>query len=500
VRSARGVWILVASGAVALVYLAYVVRPARDLHAVEARGRVGLKSCAPRGIEGRELCGTYEVYEDRAAKSGRTIGLNIIVLPALSESAAPDPVFWLEGGPGGAATGAVGAGRNGFLSGFRKNRDLVFVDQRGTGGSNPLDCDLADDPEDLERHFGELFPLDRVRECRARLETKANLALYTTPIAMDDLDEVREALGYAKINIAGGSYGSLAAQVYMRQHPEHVRAAILSGVATPAIRQPLLFLGAAQYALDYLYTDCAADESCRKAFPELKAEFATVLGRFENGPVAAELINPATRQKRTVRMTRESFVERLRLLLYTTGSARFVPLVIHRASQNDYQALEAVSLHMSPGLGLSRGMYLTVTCSEGVPFIAEEMIVEEAKRSFVGETRVRAHMEACKEWPRGKIPASYMDLVKSDAPVLLISGEVDGATPPWFGEAALKNFPNGRQVKIRYLGHQSENRCVAGLMWEFIERVSARDLDTSCTEQIRRPPFATELPPWMSWQ
>jgi len=244
--------------------------------------------------------------------------------------------------------------------------------------------------------------------------------------------------------------------------------------------------------------DCAADETCHRAFPELKNEFEAVLARFEKGPVAAELIHPDTREKQTVQMTRASFVERLRLLLYTSFSARFVPLVIHRAYQSDYQALEAVSLHMSLGEGLARGMYLTVTCSEGVPFITEQMIGEEAKGSFVGETRVRAHIAACKEWARGTISPSYVDLVKSDAPVLMISGEVDGATPPWFGDGAVKNFPNGKQVKIRYLGHQSENRCVAGLMWTFIERGSAKDLDASCTEQIRRPPFMTELPATMS--
>jgi pimeloyl-ACP methyl ester carboxylesterase len=500
VSSARGVWILLPASAAALVLLAFLVRPARDLHAVEARSRQGLKTCSARGVDGEVLCGRYEVYEDRAAQSGRRIGLNIVVVPALGASPAPDPVFWLEGGPGGAATSELRSAEDGFLSGFRKNRDLVFVDQRGTGGSNPLDCELADNPAELQQHYGELFPLDRVRECRARLEKVANLALYTTPIAIDDLDDVRAALGYDKINLVGGSYGSLAVQVYMRRHPEHVRAVILSGVATPDIRQPLLFLGAAQYALDNLYTDCAADETCRKEFPELKKEFEAVLARFEKGALEAELIQPGTRQKETVRMSRESFVERIRLLLYTTHSARFVPLVIHRAYEGDYQTFEAVSLEMSPGRGLARGMYLTVTCSEGVPFITEEMIVEEAKRSFVGEARVREHMAACKEWPRGSIPASYVDLVKSEAPVLLISGEVDGATPPWYGEAALKSFPNGRQVKIRYLGHQSENRCVAGLMWAFIERGSARDLDTSCTQQIRRPPFATELPAAWSLQ
>src|SRR5262249_2768157 len=155
------------------------------------------------------------------------------------------------------------------------------------------------------------------RQCREKLEKIANLKLYTTPIAMDDLDEVRDALGYDKIDIVAASYGTVAAQVYMRQHHDHVRAVFLVGVANTAVKQPLPFAQAAQHALDLLYVDCAADETCNKNYPDLKKEFQTVLARFDKGPVTAELINPATKQKQSIKITRENFVERIRLLLYT---------------------------------------------------------------------------------------------------------------------------------------------------------------------------------------
>jgi pimeloyl-ACP methyl ester carboxylesterase len=196
-----------------------------------------------------------------------------------------------------------------------------------------------------------------------------------------------------------------------------------------------------------------------------------------------------------VRIMRASFVEHFRLLLYTTNAARFVPAIIHRVFGNDYQSLEAAALRLSPSGGISRGMYMTVTCSEGVPFITEKQIVEEGKGTFVGEARVREHIQACKLWPRGKIVGNFIDLVKSDAPVLMISGEADGAVPPWYGEAAVKNFPNGRQVKIAHYGHQLDGPCVKQLFETFIEKGSSKDLDTSCAAQIRRPPFITEIPP-----
>jgi pimeloyl-ACP methyl ester carboxylesterase len=494
VKLTRSLAAIIVLGLVLLAAWKVIPQFERRLLTAQSRGRISFHPCAALNVSETELCATYEVYEDRARKVGRKIALNIVLLPASNRAHAPDPVFWFSGGPGGAATQDIGLARAGLLSGVRRDRDIVFVDQRGTGNSNGLHCDILDDHTDLQSFFGVLFPPDRVRACRESLEKFADLSLYTTPIAMDDLDELRDALGYEKINVAGASYGTIAAQVYLRQHPEHVRTVFLAGVANPAIRQPLLFPKAAQNALEHLYADCTADESCSRTFPSLQKEFDTVLARFDKGPVTAELPNPATRQSETVQMSRASIVEHLRLLLYTTNGARFVPAIIHGAYENNYQALEGAAMRLSPGGGIARGMYMTVTCSEGVPFITEAQIVSEARGTFVGEERVRAHIEACKLWPRGKIANDYIDLVKSDVPVLMISGEADGATPPWFAEAALKNYPNGRQVNVSHYGHQLDGPCVASIFVTFIERGSAKDLDASCAAQVRRPPFATEIP------
>ena len=461
----------------------------------QSASRLSLKPCQVPGVDGEARCGTYEVFENRATRSGRTIQLKIMVLKALGNFPAPDAIFVLHGGPGAAATGLVQLARNGILEPGRLDRDLVFVDQRGTGESNGLTCDVGDDPTDLATFFGEILPRDRVRSCREKLESKADLRLYTTPIAMDDLDEVRAALGYDKIDLVGLSYGTFAAQIYMRQHPEHVRSVFLVGVATPNIKQPLLFPRSAQHAMDMLFVDCAADDLCHRSFPDLEKEFASVLARFDSGPLLVELIDPATKRKEKVKLFRSSFVEHLRLAMYTTGSQSFVPLIIHRAFANDYLPFEAAALRLNPGTSVARGMYFTVTCSEGVRFITEEEVADQTRGTFVGPERVRLHMAACQEWPKGEIAPNYIDLVKSDLPVLMISGEVDGSSPPWFGENAVKFLPNGRQLKIRYLGHQADGPCLREIFGDFIAAASAKNLDTSCTDKIRRPPFAMKLPP-----
>jgi pimeloyl-ACP methyl ester carboxylesterase len=458
--------------------------------------RLSLHRCELPGIQGEVHCGTYEVFEDRSAKSGRTIKLKIVVLKSLGSKPAPDAIFPLHGGPGAAATGLVELANGGILGPVQQDHDVVFVDQRGTGGSNPLTCDVADDAKDLTSFFGDILPPDKVRACREKLQDHADLRLYTTPIAMDDLDEVRAALGYNKIDLVGLSYGSIASQVYMRQHPEHVRSAFLVGVATPNIKQPLLFPRSAQHAMDLLFADCTADKTCHSAFPRLQEEFGVVLSRFHNGPLPMELIDPVSKKRVQVKLSRSSFVEGIRLAMYSTDSQQFVPKIIHQAYKNDYVPFEVAAVHLSPGADVARGVYFTITCSEGVPFITAKELADATQNTYVGPERVQRHITACKDWPKGNIASSYIEPVRSDLPVLMISGEVDGSSPTWFGESALKFLPNGRQLKIRYLGHQFEGKCLRDIFTSFIKDGSAKNLDTSCAEKIRRPPFATQFPPW----
>jgi pimeloyl-ACP methyl ester carboxylesterase len=419
--------------------------------------------------------------------------LNIVVIPAPRATVAGEPIFWLEGGPGGAATLAAGPVSQNYLRSLRKDHDLVFVDERGTGKSNPLKCDdIGENPGNLDAYFGKLFPSQMIRACRQKLEKTADLRLYTTAIAMDDLDEVRDALGYKRINLAGASYGTLAAQVYIRKYPERVRSAFLVGIVTPGFKLPLPFAQAAQNALDLLFQDCVADKACHEAFPNLKDELPAVLSRFDGGALNVKIIDPATKQKRLVALERESYVEHLRALLYSTANARFVPFVVHRAFLNDFIPFGVVAARVNlGGSSTARGLYFSVTCAEAIPFITEQDITAETRGTFVGDRRVRAHIAACSEWPRGDVPQSFTNPVKSEIPVIMYSGEADGSTPPWIAEAAVKLWPNGRQVIARHTGHQIDGPCTWDLMQAFFKTTSVKNFNSSCIEKAKRPPFAT---------
>jgi pimeloyl-ACP methyl ester carboxylesterase len=465
--------------------------PAPPQREAQPRPTIQLERCRlPRSSE-PVLCGSLTVFEDRVSRTGRRIGLNILVMPAFGAKAAADPVFVLAGGPGvGAASTQTGETAKALWV-IRRERDIVFVDQRGTGKSHGLSCRFGDSAA-MQSHFNDLFPVDEVRACREKLQHSADLRLYTTPIAMDDLDDVRAALGYARINLYAVSYGSQAALQYLRQYPARVRTLAIAGVEIPAAKKPLLFARAAQEAMTRLIEDCAADTACHDAFPGLPAEFEAILAAFQAGPITFEVLNPNTKAPEKITMSRGVFVERLRLMLYDLESASRVPLVIHHAAQGDWAPFVAVT---RGGVTASvPAMYLTITCSETVSQITEEDLVRESRDTFVGEYRTRRHMQACQEWPRSDVPASFYDPVTSDVPVLMLSGELDPAAPPQFAATAARSLPNSRQILMRNAAHAYWYPCMQRLVAEFISKGSARELDVACVPQLARLPFATVSP------
>ncbi|HEU4386161.1 MAG TPA: alpha/beta fold hydrolase, partial [Blastocatellia bacterium] len=381
-------------------------------HPARGTSRIKLEPC-PGPAEKDALCGKYEVFENRSTRSGRKITLNVLMLPATAPTPEPDPVFYFEGGPGGAAVAtAKGGGRKVLFDLLRKRRDVVFVDQRGTGESNQLACAM-NDPADLQTSFGERFPIERVRQCRTELEKIADLTLYSTPIAMDDLDEVRDALGYQRINLYGGSYGSTAAMSYLRQHGDHVRSAVVAGVAPVDYRLPLPIAKGVQHALDRMLEDCGASDGCRSAYPKLKAELAELIARLEKQPATVTITDPTTRKSQSVTITRNAFVEHLRLLLYFPQMISQVPLFIHQAYQNDYALFSTYALIFSRVIEntIARGMHLSVVCGEGLPFINEADITREAAGTIYSDTLVRSYKKACENWPRARIPANFVEPV-----------------------------------------------------------------------------------------
>lgn len=448
--------------------------------------QIGLTDCS-RQYFGTARCGTYEVWENRAAGSGRRIPLHVVVLPARGTQREPDPLFYFSGGPGSAATESAAAIAR-LLGQVNQTRDLVFVDVRGTGNSGALHCDHAEGAP-LQRYFDEFLSDDFVRECLKR--QTADVRFYTQPHAMDDIDEVRRALGYERINLFGSSGGTRQEQIYMRRHGASVRTAVLFGVQPMDAEMPLSFSRALDEGAQWLIRWCARTPDCQAAYPDLAGDWERSKRRFEAGPVEVTLAHPRTGHEEKVRISRGVYADGVRHMIYDLVAARRdLPARIHAAGNGNFVPFAQAELRQVMNFGrlIADGFYLSSTCAEDVSFISEEDIRRATEGTFLGDYRARRMQAACRIWPSGEgIGADFQQPVQVDVPVLVLSGEVDVATPVADGERAARALPNARHIILPNQGHGYENAgCWAAIVANFVAAASHEQLDLSCVEALRR--------------
>ena len=422
------------------------------------------------------LSGVMRVWEDREAGAGRLISLEVIVLPATGENPAPDPVFLFAGGPGQKATSMAGQWAGHWM---REDRDIVLVNQRGTGGDNRLGCELPGSDDDLQGYLEPIFLEETFRPCLERLAERYDLTQYGTADAVDDINDVRAALGYDQINLYGGSYGSRVELEYIRRHPETVRTAILNSVAPVSFINPLYHAWGAQHALDAILEDCAADPDCAAGYGDPRASFEAVMRQLDGGPVYTEVVHPTTGKLTEVYLTRESFGEALRVMMYFDRSQ--VPYLIDRAARGDFSSFAQQGIAANRGIrgALAFGMLLCVTCAEDLDRITEEMIETETAGTFLGDGRVRRQRAVCAFWPRSVLPEDAGEAVSRDVPVLLLSGRYDPVTPPRWGEEAASHLPRGLHV-VGPRSHGQGGPCIDAIMAEVLDRGTTEGVDVSC--------------------
>lgn len=429
-------------------------------------------------------CGSVAVPEDRSTIGGRTINLNVVILSPTGPNPDLPPQYDLDGGPGLAVTPSVAF----YLSegaAYRARREIVLVDQRGTGASNPLSCSALDA---LEGSLDPMFPPAAVEQCRAEVSRHANPIFYGTRAAVEDLDAVRAALGHERIDLVALSYGTTLALRYIAAYPQRVRAAILMGAAPPAAMPPRDHAPAAERALGLLFAACAADEACRTAIPNPSADLDIALRRLGT---TRPTLSP------------EVFMEKLRGLLYQPVTARRVPWIVHRAAAGDLDPFDAVT---RAGAGPSRyalGVYLSITCGESFALMDRESAAAAARRTRFGGYRLRRQGEACRHWPAAQTAPDHLSPQVSPASggpaVLIVSGELDPVTPPEWGASLARSFPRSRQLILPNSGHIFDgltgiDTCLDPLMIRFLETADPASLDTECVARMAPPPFVVSEP------
>jgi pimeloyl-ACP methyl ester carboxylesterase len=458
-------------------------------------GALRLEPCKRDGISPPAKCGTYTVFENRDAKTGRTLDLNVILLQATEPDLSADPMVYLAGGPGEAATSmALTFDRDDM----RRTRDILLVDQRGTGGSNGLYCRL-ESTAPLQAFMPMMDP-NRINACRQQLEQQADLRYYLTTHAMDDLDDLRGALGYERINLHGDSYGTRAALVYLRRNGEHVRSVTLTATDSLGYFSPSRVAPDAEASLRSVLRQCGADRACRAAFPAIEEDYQRTVRRIQERPVRLRITDPRNGDPVDVSLRAADFAEALRAMLYKPETTRHIPLFLHQAAiAGDYRPFAEFQLKRNQAIAnaIALGMYFATTCSEDIAGVDAESVYVAGRGTFLADHRARPHIEACKSWPLGQLPKDFRTDVKSSVPVLVIAGENDPATPPASARSAAARLTNAKVIIVPQGGHSFDGligqECVKGLAARFLETASVQALDDTCAASMHRRPFVLSL-------
>lgn len=457
-----------------------------------------LTPCRLPGLDEEARCGTFAVPENRALAGGRTLALPVAVVPATGTASA-DPLVYVAGGPGDSSIRGAAGMAHAFAS-LRAGRDLLFVDTRGLGGDDRLFCAELAERGNLQGFYDEFLPPERVRRCRERLAERFDLTQFTTRAGVEDLEAVRRALGYERLNLIGVSYGSRFVLDFLRRYPASVRTATLLGVDPPTEPGPLRFARFAQQALDATFADCAADAACGARFPDLAGDLARALARLARGPVPVSLADPSTGAAIPFEMNRAAFAQALRYMLYQPSTALLVPLAVHAAGGGDFTpvAETALTFFQFAAADFADGYYLSVTCGEDLPYIADAAIPAAVAGTFLGDFRIRQQRAACAAWVEMPRDPAFVTPVAAEVPVLLVSGGRDPVTPAHLAEEALRTLPNGRHLVLPDAGHDWAGLvgadCPDRLVAEFVVAGAADGLDASCIAAMRRPPYLLAAP------
>ena len=433
-----------------------------------------LTPCVVNAVDAR--CGTMVVPENRAKPGGRTVALRVVVLPSRRKPARPDAFTYIAGGPGGASSDVLSPTTLLTWSAIHERHDILLVDQRGTGASNPLSCAPPKTPLTTKAQLRAY-----VRACLASFN--ADITQYGTRTAMDDLDAVRAALGYKQLDVEGGSYGATAAQVYLRRHRSSVRTIVLEGATALGVSFYGHFAVNAERALAQVTKRCAADAICARAFPHWRTTLGALIRAWDEHPAR-------TGENTTMTGTRLTGV--VQTMLLGSSTAASIPLMVSRAAERDYRLLNK---QVAPGAAVETQqlMHWSILCNE--PWVGLDAkgpwhtIFDDLTTSQIAQARA-----VCAFIPRRAEPPAAWTLLHSGVPLLAIAGGADPQDPISNLGAFEKSFPNSRAIVVPGEGHFGlgfeSSACLGDVISRFVDRGTVKGLDTSCVGALLPPPMA----------
>lgn len=451
-----------------------------------------LRACelsGPSGLSISARCGTLSVPEDRDGEDSRSLGIAFAVVPARSSSPATDPVFFLAGGPGQSAIDVapmIGLA----LRDVNRDRHLIFLEQRGTGSSHPLDCSPDDLDDMIEMDFERINAA--VRDCLA--EWDVDVRYFTSIDYAQDIEAFRARYGFDTINLIGGSYGTRMAQVYLRLFPERVRSVVLDAVVPTRLRLGSEHGLMLDQALELMFARCASDEACNRRFPEVEAAFRDLIERYRNNGQSITISHPRTGEGTPIEFNDQTLGAALRFLAYSPQTQMIIPYLVHEAAttgQPERLASQALIMTDQVAGSLAFGLNFSVGCSEDWPSWPKDA---DNSQTLLGDSMQELYASICEWWPTRELPPDFHTPFDTDTPILILSGELDPVTPPEYGDEAAAQYGNSRHLVGVGLGHTiTTHPCFSGIIAEFFDTARLEGLDTECTESLDNAPFFIDL-------
>lgn len=434
-------------------------------------------------------CATLTVPLNYDDPEGQSIELHVAKLIAQTSNPAPDPFTLIAGGPGQSATESFPAVSYAFRH-IRAERDIILLDQRGTGLSNKLEC-ASDNDDEEALVFNQEKAEAASKACRDSLDVDPRF--FTTSVAVKDLERLRESLNFQQWNIYGVSYGTRVGLHYLRRYPANVRTIILDAVVPPdVVLGPEIALVAEQSLLR-LFNRCEENTGCNNAFPNLRDGTFELLTKLKNKPVELQYEDINTGQLRDMTFTDRHLAVTMRLMSYSAHGSAILPSMLYDAiDNNNFSSLARQSQIQISGLdsALAGGMYNAVICTEDEPYIPTDFDRSELEKTYLGAELLDAMNSSCRAWDKGIIDDDFKTPVASDVPALIMSGSDDPVTPPDYGDRIAQHLSRSTHVINNNQSHmQAALGCTPLLMAEFINTASVEELPIDCLERVRAPAF-----------
>jgi pimeloyl-ACP methyl ester carboxylesterase len=437
-------------------------------------------------------CATFSRPLNPNVNGGRELELFVARLPSTAQDPAQDALTIINGGPGGSSVDLM-VDLAPVLQAFTRERDVVVIDQRGTGRSAPLECDaLTDSTAVLDKRQ----TIAATQDCLEKLPHDPRF--FSTTVAVNDLEALRIAIGYSQLTVYGVSYGTRVALQYLRAYPDSTRALVIDGVVPPHLSLGGNVALNSHQTLYRVFNRCEQSPACAERFPDLSADFDRLSARLREAPQTFTLQHPVSGEPTTIDLTYGHLAIWIRLALYAPETTALLPLIIDQAANHsNYLPVAASALRLLHQLtdSLNYGMHNAVVCTEDTPFYgADANNVAELAATYLGEEMYQTLKAMCSIWPEGIRDPDLKKPVVSDVPVLVLSGEFDPITPPSYGEAVLPGLSNAKHIIAPGQGHGTISRgCMPRVIRDFVENTSVDEIDDSCTDRLAPYPFFVDL-------